>query len=139
MDKKGLILGFVKKHKIAVFSTVNEKCKPESAIMEFGETENLELIFDTFYNSRKYKNLQTNKNMAVVIGGEEDVTVQYEGEAKELTPDEVGKYKKYFFAKLPEAQKWEKQEGIAYFKIIPKWIRYLNTNKDPWETFEITF
>lgn len=139
MDKKSIVLQFIKKHRIAVFSTVNAECNPESAVMEFGETENLELIFDTFNNSRKYKNLKANKNMSVAIGGEEDITVQYEGEARELALEETDKYKKYFFAKVPQAQKWEKQEGIVFFKIIPKWTRYLDTNKDPWETFEITF
>ncbi|MCL5970036.1 MAG: hypothetical protein M1450_00840 [Patescibacteria group bacterium] len=49
------------------------------------------------------------------------------------------KYKKYFFEKIPDAKKWEKEKGIIYFKVIPKWIRYSNLNKSPWEVFEIEF
>jgi len=60
MDRKQVILDFIKKQKLAVISTVGIDNKPESAVLEFGETEELELIFDTLTSSRKYKNLQTN-------------------------------------------------------------------------------
>ncbi|MCL5970037.1 MAG: pyridoxamine 5'-phosphate oxidase family protein [Patescibacteria group bacterium] len=59
---------FIKKNNLCVISTVGKDCKPQSAAMEFGETENLELIFDTYKDSRKYKNIQENKNVSVVIG-----------------------------------------------------------------------
>ncbi len=67
-DIKQLVLDFIRKQKLAVISTVGNKGIPESAVLEFGETEKLELVFDTFTTSRKYKNLQTNKNVSFVIG-----------------------------------------------------------------------
>lgn len=77
--------------------------------------------------------------MAFVIGWDKDITVQYEGEAFELSGEELEEYKKIYLAKNPAVAKWEKVEGIKFFKILPKWIRYSDLNKHPWEIFEIDF
>lgn len=138
MDKKQTILSFIKKQKLAVISTVNSNCMPESAVLEFGETEDLELIIDTFTSSRKYKNLQTNKNVSFVIGWDDDITIQYAGIAEEVKGDKAKKYQEAYWNKNPKAQRWETREGITYFKVTPKWIRYSDLNKDPWNVFEIT-
>ncbi len=139
MDKKKLILDFIKKHKICVISTVSAENKPQSAVLEFGETESLEIIFDTFENARKCQNLGQNKNVSVVIGWDEDITVQYEGVAQEIVKDDIEKYTKPYFEKNPEAAKWKNQPGICFFKVTPKWIRYSDLNKNPWEVIEINF
>ena len=137
MNKQQIILDFIKNHKIAVISTVGDN-KPESAVLEFGETNDLELIFDTFITSRKYKNLQKNKNVSFVIGWDEDITVQYEGIAEELTGESGAKYKQAYWAKNPKAKRWESNKEITYFKVTPRWIRYSDLNQDPWDVFEIS-
>lgn len=139
VNKKKTIFSFIKKHQIAVISTVNPQNNPESAVIEFGQTADLELIFDAFSNSRKVNNIRSNQNVSFVIGWDEDITVQYEGEAVELKGKELNEYKKIYKTKNPNVSKWEKMEGIIFFKVIPKWIRYSNLNKDPWEICEITF
>lgn len=78
MDKKQ-VLDFIKKHRLAVLSTVNSNNKPESAVLEFGETDDFEIIFDTFSSTRKYKNLKQNNNVSLVIGWDENITIQYGG------------------------------------------------------------
>ncbi len=93
MDDKKLILDFIKKQKLAVISTITPKNTPQSAVLEFGETNNLEIIIDMFTSSRKYKNLQTNPNVSLVIGWDENITVQYEGVAQELIGDKAIEYK----------------------------------------------
>lgn len=135
--QKQTILDFIKRHNLAVISTVGANSRPESAVLEFGETEDLELIFDTFISSRKYKNLQTNKNVSFVIGWDEAITVQYEGTAEEVKGEEAEKYKQIYWAKNPKAERWETREGITYFKVTPQWIRYSDLNNDPWDVFEI--
>ena len=137
-NNKQIVLDFIKSHKLAVISTVGADSKPESAVLEFGETEELELIFDTYTTSRKYKNLQTNKNVAFVIGWDEDITVQYEGIAEEVREEEATKYKKAYWSKNPKAERWESREGITYFKVTPSWIRYSDLNKNPWDVFEVS-
>lgn len=137
-EKKKVILEFIKKQKLAVVSTV-DKDKPQSAVLEFGENDDFELIFDTFTISRKYKNLQKNKNASFVIGWDEDITVQYEGIAREVKEEEAERYKKVYWEKNPVAKKWEKEKDITYFVVKPTWIRYSDLNKIPWETYEIEF
>lgn len=139
MNKKMTVLGFIKKHKICVISTVNSKGNPESGVIEFGETDNLELIFDTFFTYRKYNNIQNNPYVSIVVGWDEDITIQYEGKAYELKDNELSKYKKIFFKKLPNAKKWQKYKEIRFFKVIPKWIRYSDLRVNPWNVFDIKF
>ena len=78
-----------------------------------------------------------NKNVSFVIAWDENITVQYEGLAEKVKDDEAKKYQQAYWAKNPKAQRWEEREGITYFKVTPKWIRYSDLNKDPWDVFEI--
>ncbi len=136
-EKKQIILDFIKRHNLGVIATADLNGKPEAAVLEFGETDDLELIFDAFASSRKCRNIEKNKRVAFVIGWDDNITVQYEGEAEELRGEELEKYKQKYFAKNPRAKKWEGREGIIYFRIRPRWIRYSDLNKSPWEIFEI--
>ncbi len=138
MNKKDL-LNFIRKNKLAVLSTVTPDNKSQSAVLEFGETDDLELIFDMFKSSRKYNNLIKNKNVSIVIGWDDNITVQYEGVAEELTGEKAKKYKEAYWKKNPEAKRWENREGIIYVKVAPKWIRYSDLNQNPWHILEIKF
>ena len=136
---KKLIREFIGRQKIGVLSTVAESGRPEAAVIEFGETDALELIFDTLVSARKYANLRKNNRVAFVIGWDEDITVQYEGEAYELAGEEKDKYKEIYFQKNPKVQKWEAVPEIRFFKVVPKWVRYSNLKVHPWEVYEIKF
>lgn len=137
-NMKGFILEFIKRQKLAVISTVSIDNKPESAVLEFGQTNELELIFETFTSSRKYKNLLTNQHVSFVIGWDENMTVQYEGVAEELNSDNALPYKQIYWEKNPHAKRWASREGIVYFKVKPTWIRFSDLNKHPWDISEIT-
>jgi len=136
-EKRQIILDFMKRHNLGVISTADLNARPEAAVVEFGETNKLELIFDAFNQSKKCRNIEENNKVAFVIGWDENITVQYEGEASELKGDELKTYKERYFEKNPRAKKWEGRKGISYFKIVPHWIRYSDLNKNPWEIFEI--
>ncbi|TSC77136.1 MAG: putative stress protein (general stress protein 26) [Parcubacteria group bacterium Gr01-1014_31] len=127
----------INQNKLAVLSTVTSENTSESAVVELSARENLELIFDTLSTFRKYENLKSNQNVSVVVGWE-PATVQYEGITVELSDSELEEYKQVHFAKFPEAVKFEKL-GIKFFKIIPKWIRYTDVSRQPWEVLEINF
>jgi len=135
-----IVYNFLKSQPLATVSIVNEDGNPESALVGFGEKEDLTLIIGTNKSTRKYKNILKNPKVALAIGfGNEMITVQYEGIAEFMPDDEEGGYKKLYYAKNPSAQKYESDVGQTYFKIIPKWIRYTDFNKEPEEIFEITF
>lgn len=139
VKNKQLVLDFIKSCNLAVLSTVTLESKSESAVLEFGQTDDLELIFDCFGISRKYKNLETNKNVSVVMGWDDNITVQYDGIAKEVFDEEKKKYQKLYWSKNPRAERWADREGIRYFKIVPKWLRYSDLNQKPWRIIELEF
>ncbi len=139
MDRRKIIFSFLNSQPLAVISTVNDKGNPESALIGFGGKEDLVLIVGTNKSTRKYKNVLKNPRVALAIGfGQEMITVQYEGIAELMPDSELKEYQKLYYVKNPSAKKYESDEGQVYFKIIPKWIRYTDFNKDPEELFEIT-
>ncbi|PIU76410.1 pyridoxamine 5'-phosphate oxidase [bacterium CG06_land_8_20_14_3_00_33_50] len=138
-EQKQLILGFIRRHYLAYLATSSLDGKPENAVVEFTETDNLELIFDAFPNFRKCKNIKENPRVAVVIGGEENITIQYEGEAQELEGEELEKVRTMHLSKHPQSAEIIKSKGLKFYKVIPKWIRYLDVNSHPWKTFEVIF
>ena len=137
MDKKQIALDFVKKQLIGVLATTSPENKPEAAVIEFGETDDFELVFDTSKEYRKYKNLQHNPSVAFVVGGPENISIQLEGVAKELTPAEFSKYKEAYFKKNPDAKKWDSLPETRWFKITVKWLRYRDYNVHPSTVWEI--
>ena len=140
-ENKRKVLDFIKKKKLAVVSTINFKGISESALVAFSETDKLEIIFGTFKNTRKYKNLQNNKNISLVIGWdeEENITIQYEGLANEVKNKEFEECRIIQLNKNPNSKTYAFEKEQRYFKISPKWIRYSNLSKEIEEIFEIKF
>ena len=138
MDKQQKILAFIQKHKLAVIATVNEHQLPEAAVVGFGVTEHLEIIFDTVSTSRKYQNITHEPQVALVIGWDEEITVQYEGKATQLAGKALEHYQPYYFQTYPEGRERQTWEGIVYIKVSPQWIRYSDFNTTPPDIFEVT-
>ncbi len=133
------VLNFIKGNNLAVVSTVNYSGKPQSAVVEFGELDDFTIIIDTLKTSRKYSNLTTNKQVSIVIGWDNDVTVQIDAIAKELSGDELNSAKAAYFAKNERAKKWENMPDIAYFAFKPYWLRYSDVGHKPWLIEEFSF
>jgi general stress protein 26 len=124
----GEVFQFMNRESLAVLATVGDNGQPQAALMGFAVTRELEIIFDTVKTSRKYPNLKKNPRVAWVIGCTTEVTVQYEGSARELEGEELAKYQQTYFAKFtdgPERLTWP---GITYFVVRPKWVRYCDYN-----------
>ena len=128
---KQFLYNFIKQQNLAVVSTLSKDQKPEAALVGFAISEDLEIVFDTVKTSRKYQNLLRNPLVAVVIGWDNETTVQYEGTATELSGPGADRYKEIYFEVYPDGREragtWP---HIVHFKITPKWIRYSNFN-DP--------
>ena len=119
---------FMDGEKLAVLSTARKDRRPEAALMGFAVTPELEIVFDTVRNSRKYPILKENPRVAWVVGCTSEITVQYEGEASELEGEELARYKKVYFEKFPDGPERESWPGITYFVVRPKWVRYCDYN-----------
>ncbi len=122
---------FISERKLAVLASLSASRLPQSALVGIAVTPELEIIFDTVKSSRKYPNLISNPACSFVIGWEGEVTVQYEGEAKELEGEEQDRYKKVYFQTWPDGPSRESWPGIAYFVVRPRWIRYSDFDRRP--------
>jgi uncharacterized protein YhbP (UPF0306 family) len=138
-EQQQKILDFIKTQMLGVVSTVDvANNKPESAMVAFSETDELEIIFGTFDDTRKYGNLQKNPSVAFVISAV-PITVQYEGVVQEMQGDDLKKYRQIHIAKNPSSAKYVDHDQQKFFKITPTWIRYTNFGAKPHEIFEIIF
>ena len=138
MDKQGL-LKFLTTNRLGVLSTIGPEGEPQSALVGIAITPEFEIVFDCVARSRKFANLRRDTRAAFVVGWQGEVTVQFEGVAKQISSTELGKYHEIYFqafADGPERLKWE---GISYFVVAPKWIRYSDFAKSPPEIREFTF
>jgi uncharacterized protein YhbP (UPF0306 family) len=129
MTNKELI-DYISARDFAVIATRGDDF-PESACIQFGN-EGLTLIFDTNKNSRKFQNIHRSPKVSLVIGWENERTVQYEGIATLLTGDELARLKGVYFAKSAYAEQWQ-NEGTVYFKVEPVWIRFSDLNTTPYD------
>ncbi len=128
---KEFIYAFLRQHKLAVLATASKTSLPEAALVGFAITPDLEIVFDTVKISRKYDNLIANPQVALVVGWENETTVQYEGIAAELTDKHPAIYRETYFSVWPDGR--ERAAGwpnLTHFVIKPEWIRYSNYN-DP--------
>lgn len=129
---------FMDAHKLAVISTVNELGLPEAAVVGFGQTPKLEIIFGTNNTSRKYQNIMNDPHVAFVVGWDNGETIQYEGTARELSPKEHGLVDEYYSKKSQESAKHRKNPDNRYFLVTPSWIRYTDLKHKPWDIHELT-
>lgn len=121
---------------LCVLSTVDSEGKPESALVGFSSDEKFGLLIGTSTSARKYKNLQIEPTVSVVIGfGQNKQTVQYEGIAKEVNtlsiPDRLEKH----IAKIPTAQKYADNPDQRWFIVSPTWIRLVTSSPSSEEVF----
>jgi len=127
---KEFVYNFIRQHNLAVISTLSKDNKPEAALVGFAVSQDLEIVFDTVKTSRKYKNILQNPSVAVVIGWDNETTVQYEGIATELSGDTAAYYKEIYFEVYKDGrERAETWPHIVHFKIVPKWIRYSDFNE----------
>jgi general stress protein 26 len=139
MDKQHKILDFIKTKELMVISTVSSDGRPEAAVVGFGQTDSLHLIFGTSNTSRKYRNLKTDPHVACVIGWDDSRTVQLEGTAREISGDEEQRYCDMYYTKSPAALRFKDMPDERHFLIEPTWIRYTDDATEPWTIIEITF
>lgn len=119
------ILKFLSERSLCTVSTVNGSNKPEAALVGFSETSDLKIYFGTSKLTRKYKNIQSNKAVAIVVA-DEIGEVQYEGTAREITDlDEKQKVEQRHLLKVPGASRFAGDENQVYFEVSPTWLRFI--------------
>lgn len=124
-------------HALCVLATLNQDNTPGAAVIGFGQTDKLEIVFGTDDTSRKYQNILANPQVAFVTGWDDGETIQYEGVARELSSADIAVVRENYWRKNPDAEQYHEIPSERYFIVAPKWIRYTNTNIEPWDVKEI--
>jgi pyridoxine/pyridoxamine 5'-phosphate oxidase len=125
------IFDIAKRKRFLVVSTVNETGAPESALMGFAVTQSNEIVFDTLASSRKAVNLTRNPAAALVIGWDDNISLQIEGPARRPVGDDLASAKAAYFHQWPDGRAREAWPDIAYVVVKPKWIRYSDYGAGP--------
>ena len=130
--KREFLYDFISKHRYAVLSTVDPEGNPEAALVGFAVAPDLKLIFDTVGSSRKYRNLKYNSSIALVIGWENEQTVQYEGRVITQAGKEFNTMMDLYLKVFADGrERFEKWKDVEYFVVVPDWIRYSDFNDPP--------
>src|SRR6266536_620305 len=127
---KHFIKDYLQRHKYCVIATVSAEGKPEAALVAFSESDNLEIIFGTSMDSRKFADILGNPNIAVVIGWEDQATMQYEGAARVLEDSEWAALSHKHLTKQPASANFQDSPDERYIAVTPKWIRYVEKALD---------
>lgn len=131
------LLEFLRARRLAVVATATSLGEPQAALVGYAVTDELELVFDTSQQSRKVANLMAQPRVAVVVDGEDEATVQYEGIADQPTGRELDRCKRCYFDVYPEGRERERWPDITYVRVSPLWVRFSDYNQDPPEVAEL--
>jgi len=120
------VCDIVRQKRLAVVSTVHDSGAPEAALVGFALTERNEIVFDSLGSSRKAINIARRPVAALVIGWDNDITVQIEGDARRPQGDDLTYAKAAYFREWPDGRGRENWPDIAYIVVKPRWLRYAN-------------
>ncbi|MFN8396313.1 MAG: pyridoxamine 5'-phosphate oxidase family protein [Bacteroidia bacterium] len=124
MISKEDLYQFMRRQPLAVVASVNAQGLPESAVVGIAVTPQLEIVFDTVNDTRKYANLLLQPRCSIVIGWEQ-VTVQLEGFARLLGGSEDENFRECYYASYPDGiDRMLNWPGLVHFVVQPSWIRY---------------
>jgi hypothetical protein len=139
------LLTFMRSVPLVTTATISPDGAPQAAILGVAASDQLELVFDTVDNSRKFRNVQRDGRVAVVFGAagwyvsgsHDERTVQYEGIADIPSGAELKRVQEeIYFKQFPDGRERLKWEHITYVRVRPTWIRYSNYNEGPPEIVE---
>jgi hypothetical protein len=139
MTSEADIYEFIVQFRLGVLGTISDANTPQSALMGFAITPELDIIFDTVKSSRKYVNLISRPSCSFVVGWVGEQTVQYEGEAHELRSPELERCQEIYFKVWPDGPARMSWPGIVYFVVRPRWIRYSDFDQNPPLVCEFNF
>lgn len=118
------LLAFIRRHRYAVQASVAASGAPQAAVIGVAVSDELELVFDTLGTSRKAQNLRQDPRIALVIGWDDEQTVQLEGVADEPIGAELTRLKRVYFDAFPDGPEREQWPAITYVRVRVAWARY---------------
>lgn len=129
-DIREIIQIFLTSQMLCVVSTVNADGTPESALVAFSESSDLEITIGTFNDTRKFANILRNPHVACVIGTT-DQTLQLEGIARIANDEEIDHCRIQHTQKNPASAKYVHDPKQRFVIVKPTWLRYTDYGTDP--------
>jgi pyridoxine/pyridoxamine 5'-phosphate oxidase len=118
------LLAFLRGQRLAVVATTSSAGAPQAAVVGIGVSDELEIVFDTLDSTRKAINLERDGRIALVIGWDDEQTVQIDGVADRPAGAQLEALRRVYFAAYPDGPSRLAWPGITYFRVCPTWIRY---------------
>lgn len=118
------LLAFLRRHRYAVQASASADGAPQAAVVGIAVSDELEIVFDTLGTTRKMTNLRANSRIALVVGWDEEQTVQLEGIADEPKGDDLARLLSVYLAAFPDGIERQSWKDITYVRMRPTWARY---------------
>jgi general stress protein 26 len=138
VTSKTELFDFIRVHRYGVVASRGQDGAPQSALVGIAVSPALEIYFDTTGDTRKAANLRRDPRISIVIGWENEQSVQYEGIADEPKGAQLAALKKIYFAAWPDGPTRESWPGITWFRVRPRWIRFSDFNRKTDAVRELT-
>ena len=103
---------------------------PQAALVGIAATDRGELMFDTAVGSRKLRNLRAFPRVAVVIGWDDEVTLQCEGHADVVVGEERDRCLRAYVQQYPDGRQRAQDPQIVLVRIRPDWGRLSDYRPD---------
>jgi hypothetical protein len=110
-------VNFVRERGLAVIATRGAEGAPQAALVGIAATGRGELVFDTSRGSRKYRNLSAFAQVALVIGWDNEMTVQCEGIADIPTGADHDRCLQAYFAQYPDGVDRAHDHDIVHVRV----------------------
>jgi len=115
---------FLQRHRLAVLSSIGPDGEAQSALVNIAVTPELEIIFETTCETRKFANIERDPRVSLVIGWDGPETVQYQGMATRPDGPQRQRARDAFVGAFPRKENDEFWPGNSYFLIKPQWLRF---------------
>jgi uncharacterized pyridoxamine 5'-phosphate oxidase family protein len=131
------LVAFVRRHEQAVLATKGPNGTPEACPVGVAVTDRAEIIFDTADDSRTLHNILAFPLVGLVVGGDDEVTVQCEGTADVLSGADRDRCLRSYFQQVPAGRERAQYEGITHVRVRPRWLRLSDRRLGPHGVQEI--
>ena len=117
---------YLNQNELCVLSTASKTGKSQSAVMDYAfDPKTWAFYLFTQDHTRKFKNLQQNSKISLVIGGfKDDPSLQIDGLAKIVASSSFPTVKKFILSLHPEWKDYFDNPCQRFLKIKPHWLRY---------------
>jgi general stress protein 26 len=120
---------FIARHRYGVVATTHAGGSPQSALVGIAVAPSLEIYFDTVETTRKAVNFRRDPRVSLVIGWDNEQSVQLEGVADEPKGAALAALKRVYYAAWPDGPTRESWPGITWVRVVPRWIRFSDFNR----------